>query len=340
MAEFLERQRTPENYWRAVILFGQNVASYKFALAKSLIELSSLEKESISLEDLAEPFSRHIVKHLAEAPKQATSSSSRFLDSCRKFASGEISKDELIGQTAKLGFNNVIDAFHIVNRDEIPIRFFTDARKDGGGIRLTDELFRLRERLQFGNLPQETEARWRLVETAWQLKVARTALSVDVDDDSLVVTRDGRRANLTSCRDALNGYQKGKCKCFYCFNDISVENSSPWLADVDHFLPRTLLQGDVALRLDGLWNLVLTCRDCKRGIDGKSSRLPKKRYLDRLDTRNEFFITSHHPLRETLMAQTGESREHRVRFLNAAYSTAWEWLIHTWQPTFENEAAF
>jgi hypothetical protein len=39
MAEFLERQRTPENYWRAVILFGQNVASYKFALAKSLIEL-------------------------------------------------------------------------------------------------------------------------------------------------------------------------------------------------------------------------------------------------------------------------------------------------------------
>jgi hypothetical protein len=41
-----------------------------------------------------------------------------------------------------------------------------------------------------------------------------------------------------------------------------------------------------------------------------------------------------------LMAQTGESREHRVRFLNAAYSTAWEWLIHRWQPRSENEAAF
>jgi hypothetical protein len=41
MAHSLEKDRTPENYWRAVILFGQNVDSYKFALAKSLIELST-----------------------------------------------------------------------------------------------------------------------------------------------------------------------------------------------------------------------------------------------------------------------------------------------------------
>ena len=79
MAEFLERERTLENYWRAVILFGQNVASYKFALAKTLIELSTHDNDSIKLEALAEPFSRHIVEHLAKAPKQATSSSSRFL---------------------------------------------------------------------------------------------------------------------------------------------------------------------------------------------------------------------------------------------------------------------
>jgi hypothetical protein len=213
----------------------------------------------------------------------------------------------MIGQMAKLGFNNVIDAFHIVNRGEIPIRFFVDDRKSGGGIRLTDELFRLRERLQFGNLPQEAEARWRLVETAWQLRVARTALAVDVEDESLVVSLDGRRTNLTSCRDALNGYQKGKC--FYCFGDISVQRTSQRLADVDHFLPRTLLQLNVAMHLDGVWNLVLACRNCNRGVDGKSSRVPARKYLERLDTRNEFFIMSHRPLRETLMAQTGDSRE-------------------------------
>jgi 5-methylcytosine-specific restriction endonuclease McrA len=338
MPEFLDKSRTPENYWRAVILFGQNVASYKFALAKSLIELSAKAEDSVRLEDLAQPFSRHIIEHLARAPKQATSSSSRFLDACRKFADGKLSRDQLIGQTAKLGFNNVIDAFHIVNRDEIPIRFFTDERKSGGGIRITDQLFRLRERLQFGNLPQEVEARWRLVETAWQLRIARTALVVDVEDDSLIVSRDGERTNLTSCRDALNGYQKGKC--FYCFGDISVETTSDLLADVDHFHPRMLMQTGVRVNLDGVWNLVLACRHCNRGVDGKSSRLPQLRFLARLNTRNEFFITSHHPLRETLIAQTGTTSEERARFLNSAYSTAGEWLIHTWKPALENEPAF
>jgi hypothetical protein len=114
VAQFLDRQRTPENYWRAVILFGQNVASYKFALAKSLIELSAHQGQTVKLEQLAEPFSRHIVEHLAQAPKQVTSASSRFLESCQKFTDGKIGRDELIGQTARLGFNNVSDAFHVV----------------------------------------------------------------------------------------------------------------------------------------------------------------------------------------------------------------------------------
>src|SRR6187455_1350134 len=98
MAEFLERERSPENYWRAVILFGQNVASYKFALAKSLIELSEGGQDFIKLEDLAEPFSRHVVEHLAKAPKQGTFARSPFLVACRKFAEGKLRKDELIGQ--------------------------------------------------------------------------------------------------------------------------------------------------------------------------------------------------------------------------------------------------
>lgn len=32
MSEFYEIEPSLENYWRAVILFGRNVASYKFAL--------------------------------------------------------------------------------------------------------------------------------------------------------------------------------------------------------------------------------------------------------------------------------------------------------------------
>lgn len=316
-----------------MILFGQNVASYKFALAKSLIDLGGAGNTAITLEDLAEPFSRHIVEHLARSPKQATSASSRFLEACRSFNAGKIAQDELIGQTVKLGFNNVLDAFHVVNRSDIPVRFFVDERSSGGGIRLTDELFRLRETVQFGNLPQEVEARWRLVETAWHLEMSRNSLCVDVDGLELVVTRNGRRISLTGCRDALNGYQKGKC--FYCFCDIKVHT-----ADVDHFLPHALKQLNIGLHLDGVWNLVLACRDCNRGVDGKSSRVPHRRLLERLDVRNEFFIGSHHPLRETLLAQTGQARLERIHFLNTVYDTAWQHLIHTWQPSFEHAAAF
>jgi hypothetical protein len=241
MPDFLSGKRGLDTYWRAVILFGRNVASYKFALAKSLIELAADKTTFISLEELAAPFSKHIVEHLRIVPKQATSPSSRFLEVCRKFNAGEIDRDKLIGQTASLVFNNVIDAFHIVNRGEIPVRFFTDERNGSRpGIRLTDDLFRLAEDGQFQNLPHETEARWRLVETAWELGLPRgVVVGVEEDGQKLFTVRPGRRISITRSRDALNGYQKGKC--FYCFSDVTIDPDAERLADVDHFFPRVLL---------------------------------------------------------------------------------------------------
>jgi hypothetical protein len=67
-----------------------------------------------------------------------------------------------------------------VNRAEIPGRFFVDDRGSGGGITLTDDLFQLAERLQFGNLPHEVEAPWRLVERASGLEMNRAALIVGI----------------------------------------------------------------------------------------------------------------------------------------------------------------
>ena len=69
------------------------------------------------------------------------------------------------------------------------------------------------------NLFQETEARWRLVETSWALGVSRNLINADVDND-LLFTNHIKRTDVTSARDALNGYQKSKC--FYCFRKISV----------------------------------------------------------------------------------------------------------------------
>src|SRR4051812_11001999 len=93
---------------------------------------------------------------------------------------------------------------------------------------------------------------------------ARMLLTYDVASGMLTQPRGlSRRSDVTVCRDALNGYQKGKC--FYCFADIAIESGSAELADVDHFMPRVLQLHLQKLFLDGVWNLVLACRSCNRG---------------------------------------------------------------------------
>lgn len=196
-------------------MFGRNVASYKFALGKSLLELAGQDSDAVTLGELAVPFARHLCEHLQLSDKQGTFAQRRFLDACRAYNRGELTQTQLVEQTARLGFNNVIDAFHVVN----------------------------------------------------------------------------------------HGYQKGRC--FYCRRDIEAGH-----ADVDHFLPHTLLPSVVVPNIDGIWNLVLACADCSRGPGAKSARVPELQFLERLHQGNEFLSTSHHPLRETLILQTGATPPH------------------------------
>ena len=187
--EFVTRTPTDESFFRAVILFGRNVASYKFALGRSLIDLARQERESVSLEDLAVPFSRYLTDHLRLVDTQGTSKSSRFLDMCRSYNAGDVGVDQLQGGTARLGFVNVIDAFHVVGDGDVPVRFFVDERQQNGGIRLTDRLHDMVHSEQAPNLPLEIEARWRLVESSWALNIPAKALQVafEPDGDLLVV---------------------------------------------------------------------------------------------------------------------------------------------------------
>ncbi|ALR75224.1 HNH endonuclease domain-containing protein [[Enterobacter] lignolyticus] len=327
---FYQVEPTLENYWRGIILFGKNVASYKFALASALYEVKRDGSDLILLEDLALPYSAHICRHLQHAPKQVTSRSSNYLATCAQFNASEVGLDELRSITVRRGFDNVIDAFHNVNNGEIDKRFFIDERKTHKGIRLTDNFYRLTERLQFHNLTHETEARWRLVEQAWAMNVSRNLIAVEYDaqEQQLFSIASDRRVTITSCRDSLNGYQKGRC--FYCNESVSLQTGDANLADVDHFIP-WLLRDSVA-NINGVWNLVLACKNCNRGKLGKSSHVPSMRLLKRLHARNEYFINSHLPLRETLLQQTGKTEPQRRDFLNLVWNTAQQTLIHQWEP--------
>ncbi|MCK9522858.1 MAG: HNH endonuclease [Proteobacteria bacterium] len=329
---FYEIAPSLENYWRAIILFGKNTASYKFALAKSLYDIKS-SNELIKLSDLAVLFSKHLTEHLSHSKKQGTFRNSRFLNFCLAFNKKEISQTELVEQTVKLGFQNVIDAFHNVHGNEIPHRFFVDERKSHGGIRLTDDYFRLRELENYSDLVSETEARWRLVETAWNLKIPSKLLKIDYNLENRILEAapvSSARVAVTSARDALNGYQKGKC--FYCYKDIIINDGDFDSVDVDHFFPHKLKGCAEGKPIDGVANLVLSCRECNRGKFGKFDRIPSLNLLERLHRRNEYLIQSHHPLRETIIMQTGFTEKERVAFLQDVYNCASVTVTSKWQP--------
>ena len=167
-----------------------------------------------------------------------------------------------------------------------------------------------------------------MVETAWELGLNRSLIAYDESSSDLFVDRGQRRTNVTSCRHALNGYQKGHC--FYCFAPIAVDGPED-MADVDHFLPWSL-RAHLSGNVDGVWNLVLACRPCNRGSQGKFDLIPTLPLLERLHARNEFLITSHHPLRETLMLQTGLTERERIGFLQANYADAVTRRLARWEP--------
>ena len=336
---FLSKSLSLEDYWRGVILYGRNVASYKFALASALLEIRPEAGMLLKLEDLAPVYAKHISRHLLTAPKQGTSNSSQFLEACRAFnIDGDQGK--LVDATLHGGFNYVVDAFHVVGTAPIDIRFFLDERRENSGLRITDEFSRILDSQQINNLPLEVEARWNLVETAWELGVSSSMLSIhhDTDDEFLFAhTGNQRRKAVTSSKFALNGYQRGKC--FYCNKPISIDE--PVTADVDHFFPYALtINGDFT-EVHQIWNLVLACKDCNRGVDGKFMSIPVPDLVMRLHQRNEYYILSHHPLRETLIQQMGVSEQQRRSFLSYFYARAQQMIpAKLWQPKEVEESVF
>jgi hypothetical protein len=74
------------------------------------------------------------------------------------------------------------------------------------------------------------------------------------------------------------------------------------------------------------------CKRCNRGEGGKFFATPVQKLIEKLHKRNNWLVDSHHPLRETIMSQTGQTMEARASFLRARQDIALDHLIHQWAP--------
>jgi hypothetical protein len=325
MEDFIVNDPALDTQWRSLILFGKNSATYKFAFGKSLLDLVNQEKTIVTLEELADPYSRYILEHLEKNDKQGNSQKSEFLNACRARLNSSIDDNQLREITIRKGFVNVVDAFQNVAGGTISKPFYEkDYSRTSKKLVLTDDLLTLKELYQYENLFDEVESRWKLVETAWNIGISPNLLQVrhDESNNELFIGFDGmKRVDVTTARGALNGYQKGQC--FYCCRGISIQSGHEDVCHVDHFLPHAHKVQHLPANINGVWNLVLSCSTCN-GASEKGMRVADKSYLFKLNKRNEWYILSKHPLAETIINQTGITSEERQGFLRQHYQIAFD----------------
>lgn len=317
--------------WRSIVLFGANTATYKFALARSLLELARGGRSMVSLDELAVPFSRNMVEHVRRVPRQSVTTGNRYVSICRHYIEGTVNDSELHSATMELGFRYVLDAFPRVGGGTAPVDFYRVERLRGTRqVALSDDLAAMAVDPVAQSLDEEAETRWSLVERAWQARHddgGYLTVAYEPPSGSLVPLLLGKRRRFRfGVRPALNGYQRGFC--FYCYRPISVLSEGERGCEVDHFLPFSSFARGIHLDLEGVWNLVLACASCNRS---KYSHRPAQRYLGQLVLRNEWLISSHHPLRETVMADTGSTRTARIAFLRTAYGSLAELESRVWE---------
>lgn len=320
------QDNTLETNLRSIFLLGANTATYKFALAKSLLDLKGSDQTFITLDDITPIYANHLLEHVKTGKKQITLSRSKLISAIDDYAHGRISEETMFSVVRALGFKNVIDAFHNLPGKSKAVPFYEKALIQGKqGLVLTDELFKIFESNDYENMKQEVEGRWVLVESAWG---EQGQLRVRFDSESeylygLTPTSNARfmsdyvRKPLTHLRVPFNGYQKGEC--FYCNRHIEIESNHEDTCQVDHFLPHHLMtKSSYELYLDEVWNLVLACKDCN-GYSQKGGRMPSKEFLPKLAHRNEYFIESNLPIRETIIDFCGKQPAARRKFLYDRY---------------------
>ncbi|RDU38913.1 HNH endonuclease [Neobacillus piezotolerans] len=297
------KEYNKEDFWRAVILYGLNQATYKIALGESLIRFSEKGKNFISMNELAEDFFNMYLDRLKNGkPQLANPNRKTAMERIISLYNlNKLSKTQAIERVEREAFNDVIERFHTVDKVEIPLKFYEKTKE---GLVILDNIYEVFSDAKNFELKQELKSRWDLLESAFEIKHGESELINDIRKFYLL--KGYERTDITHNRSVLYGYQNGVC--FYCA-ELMMEKD----IHVDHVIPRQLIHNDE------VWNLVLSHGYCNTS---KSDYLPNKNYILKLIERNEYLIKSNHPISNKLKLQLGNTPKHRMSFVFKVYEDA------------------
>ena len=294
------------DYWKGIILYGLNQATYKIALGKTIIDIASMGKESVDWDLLSKVYLDNYIDRLRDSshPQQNNparkTKMERIIDSLNI---GNIDYQTAISQVETEAFNDVIPRFQTIgtNKEIVNNKFYHF--DFGKKLFLHDSVFQIIDNYKT-ELIDEIDARWSLLEGAFSIAHGDWKLSNSIRD--IYIENGYSRTNITNNIPFLQGYQGNIC--FYCGEPI-VNND----IHVDHVLPRQFIQHDE------IWNLVLSHSICNLH---KNDSLVGKHYFEKLIARNENIMGSNHPWKKKISDALGNSKLRRLKTMKTHYENA------------------
>jgi hypothetical protein len=293
-----------EDYWKGIILYGLNAATYKMALAKTLLQFAEKGVTHIEWRELSERYFSLYQDRITQTNRPQQGNASRLTKMERYVAAleqGHLNHSQVIELVAENAFVDVVPRFQTIGTNkEIAASKFYEI-EFGKQLILTDSILELGQNNPEA-LYEEIDARWGLLEGAFQISQSQEQLKLANDVREIYLAKAVKRASLTTCIPFLQGYQGNIC--FYCCNPLDND------IHVDHVLPRQVLQHDQ------IWNLVLSHSLCNMN---KSDKVVRENLIEKLEFRNENIMGSNHPWKSKISEELGNTRAKRRQSLRKHY---------------------
>jgi hypothetical protein len=302
----MQNQFADIDYWKGIVLYGLNQATYKIALGKTLIDLTNNGKSTLDWHELSKAFLDNYIARLnqSDMPQQSNPSRQTTMERIVSgIKSGQLSYQQAVSEVGVNAFNDVIPRFQTIGTDKQLAAGKFYHYDFGKQIHIHDALFNILETSKH-EIIQELEARWSLLEGAFSLTHGECTLANSIRE--IYLEKATVRSNLTGNIPFLQGYQGNVC--FYCGEGI--EKAS---IHVDHLIPRQVIQHDE------IWNLVISHDVCNLH---KSDALVGKHYFEKLVARNENIMGSNHPWKQKIASALGSTSAARYNSMYRHYEHA------------------